>query len=137
VPPLGKGTTDGIVGLAYGYESRKHYRWASIRYRVNGTNPAGVARGDKLRVDFVAGIRPNPSGYLEPDTVWLLEQKARFNGVELADTGGSEWFVSPGIFWTLRNFAVKAGVQIPIYANLNGNQSESDYRARLTLEWHL
>ncbi len=142
-PPLGKGTTDGILGLAYGYESRKQYRWASIRYRVNGTNPAGVERGDKLLVDFVAGIRPNPRGYLEPDTVWLLElngeygQKARFNGMDLADTGGSEWFLSPGLFWTLRNFAVKAGVQIPVYSDLTGNQAKSDYRARLTLEWHL
>jgi len=142
-PPIGKGTTDSIVGLTYGYEGRKWYRWASARYRFNGTNNAGIERGDKILIDFVGGIRPNLTGYLETDIVYLLElngefgKRARLNGFELTNTGGTEWFISPGIFWTQRNFAIKAGVQIPIYANLNGNQDESDYRAKLSFEWHL
>ncbi|GMR08616.1 MAG: hypothetical protein BMS9Abin26_1622 [Gammaproteobacteria bacterium] len=142
-PPLSKGATDSIVGLAYGYEGRKWYRWASVRYRFNGTNNAGVDRGDKILLDFVGGIRPTPTGYLEPDTVWLLElngeygKRAERNGRRLNNTGGTEWFLSPGIFWTKRNFAIKAGVQIPIYQNLNGNQDDSDYRARMSFEWHM
>ncbi|NOY66685.1 MAG: transporter [Gammaproteobacteria bacterium] len=142
-PALDKGTTDTILGLTYGYEGRKWYRWSSIRYRFNGKNNAGVNRGDKILLDFVGGIRPTPTGYLEPDTVWLLElngeygQKAGLNGTSLANTGGTEWFISPGIFWTKRNFAIKAGVQIPITSNLNGNQPESDYRAKVTFEWHM
>ena len=142
-PPLGTGTTDWITGLAYGYESRKWYRWASLRYRYNNETSAGLKRGDKVLFDLVGGVRPKPTGYLEPDTVWLLElngeygRRAELNGVELSNTGGTEWFVSPGIFWTWRNFAVKAGVQIPVYSDLNGNQDRSDYRAKLVLEWHL
>ena len=142
-PALGKGTTDTILGLAYGYESRKWYRWASIRYRANGSGPGGLERGDRVLLDFVVGIRPVPTGYLEPDTVWLLElngeygQRARLNGAQLNDTGGTEWFISPGIFWTKRNFAIKAGLQIPVAHDLNGTQEESDYRAKLVLEWHL
>lgn len=142
-PPLGTGTTDTIVGLTYGYEGRKWYRWAAVRYRRNGKNDAGLRRGDKLLLDLVGGIRPRPTGYLEPDTVWLLElngehdRRAELNGAESANTGGTEWFLSPGIFWTRRNFALKAGVQIPIASDLNGEQEESDFRARLVLEWHL
>ncbi|HEC30229.1 MAG TPA: hypothetical protein ENI65_11645 [Gammaproteobacteria bacterium] len=142
-PFLGKGTTDTILGLTYGYEGRRWYRWAGARYRFNGKNNAGVDRGDKILLDFVGGIRPTPTGYLEPDTVWLLElngeygKKASFNGSNLANTGGTEWFISPGIFWTKRNFAIKAGVQIPVSSNLNGSQNESDYRAKLIFEWHL
>ena len=142
-PAIDKGTTDSILGLAYGYESRKWYRWASARYRFNGTNDAGVDRGDKVLLDFVVGIRPTPTGYLEPDTVWLLElngefgQQADLGGALLPDTGGTEWFLSPGIFWTKRNFAIKAGVQIPVYHNLRGNQAEADYRAKLVFEWHM
>ena len=141
-PPIGKGTTDTIVGITYGSEGRKWYKWASARYRFNGTNNAGIERGDKILIDFVGGIRPNLTGYLETDIVWLLElngefgKRARLNGSTLANTGGTEWFISPGIFWTQRNFAIKAGVQIPIYANLNGNQDESDYRAKMSFEWH-
>ncbi|VAW74178.1 secreted protein [hydrothermal vent metagenome] len=142
-PPVGSGSTDAILGLSYGYESRKWYRWASVRYRRNGENDDRLRRGDKLLVDLVGGIRPKPTGYLRPDTVWLLElnaeygQRAEFRGSSLPNTGGKELFVSPGIFWTLRNFAVKAGVQIPVASNLHGNQNNSDYRARLILEWHL
>lgn len=142
-PGLGTGSTDFLTGFAYGYEGRKWYRWASVRYRRNGQNDAGLRRGDRFFFDLVGGIRPRPAEYLKPDTVWLLElngeygKRAELNGTELADTGGTEWFLSPGIFWTRRNFALKAGVQIPIASDLNGQQEESDYRARLILEWHL
>jgi hypothetical protein len=140
---FGKEATDSIIGLTYGYEGRSRYRWASARYRFNGKNDAGVERGDRFLLDFVAGWRPKLNGYREPDTVWLLElngefgQRAELDGVNLANTGGSEWFVSPGLFWTSRNFAIKAGVQIPLVENLNGNQAGSDYRARVSFEWHL
>jgi len=134
-PTLSSGATDSIFGLAYGYESRKWYRWASIRYRQNGENSVGLRRGDKVLLDFAGGIRFKMTKYTKPDTVWLLElngelgQRNELNGVELANTGGDQWFISPGIFWTKRNFAIKAGVQIPIASNLNGNQDDADYRA--------
>lgn len=140
---ISTGTTDGLVGLAYGYEGRKWYKWASVRYRINGENEPRLRRGNRLFVDLVGGIRPRSTGYREPDTVWLLELNSEFteraeqNGVKLAHSGGTEIFLSPGIFWTYRNFAVKAGVQIPIFDDLNGEQDSSDYRARLVLEWHL
>ncbi len=143
VPSLDKGTTDAVLGLSYGYEGRKWYRWVSARYRANGKNKAGFQRGDKILLDLVGGIRPRQTKYLEADTVWLLElngeyaRQARQGGVRLSNSGGTEWFVSPGIFWTKRNFAIKAGVQIPVFHDLNGTQAESDYRAHATFEWHL
>ena len=82
-------------------------------------------------------------GLANSDTVWLLElngeyaDRAELDGTSAVNTGGTEWFVSPGIFWTKRNFAIKAGVQIPIVSNPNGAQDESDVRASITFEWHL
>jgi hypothetical protein len=142
-PPLGTGTTDTLLGLTYGYEGRKWYRWASLRYRFNDENDAGIDRGDKILFDLVGGVRPTLTSYLEPDTVWLLElngeygQESKQNGTTLLNTGGTELFLAPGIFWTRHNLAVKAGVQIPIYSDLNGTQDESDYRAKVVIEWHL
>ncbi len=139
----GSGTTDSILGLAYGYESRKWYRWASLRYRRNGENSTGLRRGDRLLLDLVGGVRLKQTAYTKPDTVWLLELNGEFSrrdrryGSSLANTGGAEWFLSPGIFWTRRNFAIKAGIQIPIAHDLNGVQQKSDYRATLVFEWHL
>ncbi|PHR71075.1 MAG: hypothetical protein COA66_10155 [Arcobacter sp.] len=141
-PSLGTGTTDGIVGLTYGYESLTWYRWASIRYRQNGRNDAGLQRGEKILFDISGGYRPVLNNYTEADTVWILELNAEFgesanlNGSEVANTGGDQLFLSPGIFWTKRNFAIKAGVQIPIISNLNGTQDDTDYRAKFVLEWH-
>ncbi len=144
---VGSGTTDTLLGFTYGYESLKWYRWASVRYRFNQDrsieNKGNLQRGDRLFVDFAGGYRPKVNDYREADTVWLLEFNGEysgrnaFNGVNRNNTGGSQWFVSPGIMWTLRNFAVKAGVQIPVLSNLNGEQDDSDYRARLEFEWHL
>jgi len=142
-PPLGNGATDVIAGLTYGYESIKWYRWASVRYGLRGKNNAGYQLGGMWKVDFVGGWRPKPPVYKEPDTVWLLElngeitDNAELNGMSLANSGGTEWFISPGIFWTKRNFAIKSGIQIPIASNLNGVQAKSDYRFKATFEWHI
>ena len=142
-PPLGNGATDVIAGLTYGYESIQWYRWASARYMLPGENNAGFQKGNMWRVDFVGGWRPVPPVYKKPDTVWLLElngeitDRATLNGVDIANSGGMEWFVSPGIFWTLRNFAIKSGLQIPVTSRLNGEQATSDYRFKATFEWHL
>jgi len=141
-PSLGSGANTTIMGVSYGYESSKWYRWASVRYLHNGQNNLGLRRGNKVLLDFAGGIRLKMNPYTKPDTVWLLElngeftQRNEINSAKLANTGGSQWFISPGIFWTRRNFAIKAGVQIPISSSLNGNQDDTDYRAKLTLEWH-
>lgn len=142
-PSLGTGTTDSVIGLSYGYEGRTWYRWASVRHRQNGTTNAGLKRGSKTLVDFVVGIRPTLTKYTEPDMVYLLElngelgDRAKLNGNTLANTGGDEWFISPGFMWTMKNFAVRGGVQLPISSDLNGTQDKSDYRMKLSFEWHL
>jgi len=142
-PPLGNGATDFITGLTYGYEGLEWYRWASARYVHPGENEAGFQLGDTWLIDFVVGWRPTLPEYTKPDTVWLLElngefaDKAEMSGASLANSGGDEWFLSPGIFWTYRNFAIKSGIQFPISSNLNGSQAESDYRFKTSFEWHL
>jgi len=141
-PALGTGTTDVIAGLTYGHESLTWYRWASVRYRRNGHN-GGKKLGDKVLVDLVAGWRPTMPEYLKPDMVWLLELNGEYgrhgslDGISLVNDGGTELFLSPGFMWTVRNFAVRAGVQLPVFSNLKGVQTKTDYRARLQLEWHL
>ncbi|NIR30867.1 MAG: transporter, partial [Gammaproteobacteria bacterium] len=60
------GATDTVLGLTYGYEGRRWYRWAAVRYRRNGEADTGLERGDKLLVDLVGGIRPYLGGYREP-----------------------------------------------------------------------
>tara|TARA_R110001599_G_C12272072_1_gene661598 strand:+ start:924 stop:1736 length:813 start_codon:yes stop_codon:yes gene_type:complete len=135
---------DYLLGLTYGYEGRKWYRWASARRRFNADTTTGAERPDVWLLDLAGGIRFVPTEYNEPDWVWMLE----LNG-EIADhvtarspsktrrRGGNEWFLSPGLMWTYRNFAIKAGMQISVLDDLEQPQEVDDYRAKIEFEWHL
>ena len=137
------GATDALLGLSYGHEGLIWYRWLSARYRVNGKDDAGFERGDRWFADAVIGVRPRQLRYREPDAVWMLElnlegtARSERAGASVPDSGGTEAFLSPGLMWTWRNVAVKPGVQLPIYSDLNGRQAATDFRAQIELEFHL
>ncbi|MFQ5773753.1 MAG: transporter [Kiloniellaceae bacterium] len=141
-PRLGSGSTDVITGLATGYESRRWYWFASGVYRANTEGAGGLEKGDRQFLNVVGGIRPILTEYDEPDTVLMLEvnweRSARdeLDGSDLANTGGWELFVSPVVWWTYRQLAIRGGVQIPIADGLNGTQPTSDYRARIEFVYH-
>ncbi len=142
VPPLGSGSTDVLVGVAAGYEGRRWYGFADARYKLNGEGARGLKKGDALFLDLVGGVRPVLTEYDEPDTVLMLElnwesrERDRLGGLALANTGGWQMFLSPVIWWTYRQFALKGGVQIPIAADLNGAQPSTDYRALVEAVYH-
>ncbi len=141
-PRLGSGSTDVIGALATGYESRRWYWFASGLYRANTEGAGGLEKGDKQSLNVVGGVRPILTEYDEPDTVLMLELnwehagRDDLNGAGLADTGGWELFLSPVVWWTYGQLAIRGGVQSPIAEGLNGNQATSDYRARLEFVYH-
>ncbi len=138
-PRIGTGSTDLLGGLAWGYESRRWYAFASGAYRANTKGSGGIEKGDKQFLNAVAGVRPWLTGYYEPDTVFMIElnwersDRDKRGGVAVPDSGGWELFASPVLWVTYRNFAFRGGVQIPIAENLNGAQPTSDYRAALEI----
>jgi hypothetical protein len=141
-PRIGSGSTDVIAGLATGYESRRWYWFASGVYRANTEGAGGLEKGDKQFLSVVGGVRPVLSQYDEPDTVLMVELnweragRDELDGAGLADTGGWELFVSPVLWWTYGQIAIRGGVQIAIARALNGNQASSDYRARVEFVYH-
>ncbi len=141
-PRLGSGSTDVIAGLATGYESRRWYWFASGVYRANTEGAGGLEKGDKQFLSVVGGVRPVLSQYDEPDTVLMVELnweragRDELDGAGLANTGGWELFVSPVLWWTYGQIAIRGGVQIAIAEALNGNQATSDYRARVEFVYH-
>ncbi len=141
-PRLGSGSTDVTAGLVTGYESRRWYWFASGVYKANGEGAGNLTKGDQQSLNLVGGVRPVLTNYKEPDTVLMLElnwensRRDDLAGVSLANTGGWELFVSPVIWWTYRQIAVRGGVQIAIANDLNGNQPTTDYRGRTELVYH-
>lgn len=133
---------DFLGGLAVGHEGRRWYGFADFRYRLNTERDTGLDPGDKVFLDVVGGIRPVLTEYDEPDTVLMLELNWEYsgrddlNGLDLADTGGWELFISPVLWLTYRQYAARAGVQIPIAETLNGSQPTSDYRSLVELVYH-
>ena len=67
---------------------------------------------------------------------WERAGRDDLNGADLANTGGWELFLSPVLWWTYRQLAIRGGVQFPIAEGLNGSQATSDYRARLEFVYH-
>ncbi len=141
-PRLGSGSTDVIAGLATGYESRRWYWFASGVYRANTEGAGGLEKGDKQFLNLVGGIRPVLTEYKEPDTVLMLELnwenagRDDRDGTALTNTGGWELFLSPVVWWTYRQVAVRGGVQIPVASGLNGTQPTTDYRVRVEFIYH-
>lgn len=142
MPALGNGAVDVTAGLAAGYESRRWYAFASAAYQIAGSGGGGLDPGDNQFVNLVGGVRPVLTAYEKPDTVVMVElnwQRADrdvLNGVGLANTGGWELFVSPVLWWTYRQVAVKGGFQLPLAEQLNGAQAASDYRGKLEISYH-
>ncbi len=141
-PRLGSGSTDLAGGVAAGYESRRWYWFTSAAYSLNNKGGGGLEKGDRQFLNAVGGVRPILSEYGEPDTVFMLElnwersDRDKLNGLSLANTGGSELFISPVFWWTYRQIAVKGGVQLPVMQDLNGTQPDNDYRGKLELVYH-
>ena len=71
-PRLGSGSTDFVVGLLYGHESRRWYYNLAARYRLNTEGGGGLEKGDRQFLDIVGGVRPVLTGYLQPDAVIFL-----------------------------------------------------------------
>lgn len=137
-PRLGSGSTDFVGGLLHGLESRRWYYTTAFRYRLNTEGGGDLKKGDKVFLDLVGGIRPAPTEYREADTVVFLElnwehaARDSLAGADVTGSGGWTLFLSPGVFWTYRVYAITGGVQVPIAENLNGAQPSSDYRFKLT-----
>lgn len=141
-PRLGSGSTDLTAGITGAYQGRRWLAFADAIYRLNTEGEGDFEAGDRQRLDFTLGWRPWLTGYREPDTVLLLEanfehaDRDRLGGRTLDDTGGWQLSVSPGVFWTWRQFGVRAGVQVPVAEHRHGTAPEADYRARLLFVYH-
>ena len=140
--PLGGGQAEVTMGLVTGYESRRWHWFASGVYQVSAGGAADLEKGDRQSLNLVGGIRPVLSAYSKPDTVLMLELnwgrsgRDSLGGAPLVNTGGWEMFLSPVVWWTYRQLAIRGGIQIPLANGLNGVQLSPRTRGRLEFVYH-
>ena len=135
---LSSHSTDFILGGVYTLQTGRHELDADLLYKVN-TEGRGVELGDELRYDVAYELRVTPWEWPErgtPSQIYLvLEANGHSAGKtvtpdgEVADSGGTVLFLSPGIQLVTRRIIYEASVQIPVVQNLRGDQVEIDFVA--------
>lgn len=114
--------------------------WASdlnISYKWNGfadEDDAGTNPGDELSVDLALAHQFSIDGRADTSITPVLEfsykhlSADRRNGRDLANTGESLFFVSPGVKYTKSSLILEALVQIPTWQDQKGVQLEQGTR---------
>ena len=142
----GTGSVDGILGAALTrlWDGGRWLINADIFYKFN-SKANDYRFGNVLRFDIGGHFRVYPDRYERYDQMTVnavLELNGQyaeediFDGDHVKTTGGLKLFISPGIQAIVsENLLVEAGVQIPLYRNLNGPQLAEDFRATFGLRW--
>jgi len=128
-------STDFLLGGVYTLQSGRHEFDGDLVWKINGEG-RGVDAGDEYRADVAYQLRLAPWEWPErgtPAQVYgvmeanLTSVERTFDGeAELADSGGTIVFLSPGLQLVTRKVIYEASVQVPVVRNLYGGQVEPD-----------
>lgn len=125
-----------------GYASRTTYWWlgGGSQWRHAGE---GTRRGTLNYATAVFGWRPPVfrGDYPKPDWRLFLEMMAeqaerdRVNGLSIPHSGGKRLLAGPSVLGLMGSWGVSAGVLLPIAEQLNGQQPNTEYRAKLVFTY--
>ena len=132
---LGSGSWDSIIGTVFSWQTLSWQFDASATYKIN-TEAHDFEFGNEARLDFSFQYRLLPRklgdgspsflyGVIESTLEWR-DHNESFGNVD-PDSGGTTWYISPGIQYVTKRAVFEAAVQIPVLQNLNGNALKSDF----------
>ena len=131
----GSGTWDPLAGLTLVWQTVDWEFDADAGYRVN-TTADHFRFGNEVFADgsvqyrlwpFQIGAGNSGFIYATLDSNFLGQGKNRVNGRADPNSGGSLWFVDPGIQYVTERYALKAAAQLPTLEALNGGAPQPDY----------
>ena len=140
---LGSGSFDYSAGMVL---TNLWQRWGingDVLYTWN-TEANNFEFGDTLRYDLAFAYRlfpriykvyPSPQLNLFLEFNGLYGDKHRANGKRLADSGGNEVLIAPGIQYLGKTFILEASVQLPFLEDLNGSLPSTDYTVLFGFRW--
>ncbi len=132
---LGSGSWDPIIGTIFSWQRLAWQFDASAAYKLN-TEAGGFEFRDEARFDlsFQYRLRPRELDSGTPNYLYgVIESTLRRQGRNhsfgqtIIDSGGTTWFVAPGIQYVTKRIILEAAVQIPVIQDLNGNTLENDF----------
>lgn len=139
-PPLqlGSGSWDPIVGTSFTWQTFDWEFDSAVQYRFN-TEANNFEFGDQARLDLSfqyrlwprtvgAGVPAFVYGVLESNLIDADENEAR--GISNPNSGGTTWFLAPGIQFVTTRTILETSIQIPTVQDLNGLALKNDYIVR-------
>jgi len=143
----GSGSVDPLLGVAV----TRHWAASSLSASVLGTltneGTQDTELGDVLSYNLGYAYRlggAEPAGHRREGTAWDLvlelngirRQSQKIDGERDVNSGGTRWFVSPGVRATFdERWSAYASVGIPVYENLSGEEQKTDLTAVMGVSW--
>lgn len=136
-PPLqlGSGSWDPILGTALSWQRLDWELDSSVGYDLR-TEAGGVERGDALRLDasFQYRVWPRALGpgvpaflYAVGEAELLWQDRDEVEGARLRDSGGTTFFLTPGVQLVTRRVVAEVAAQLPAVQDLGGDALETDF----------
>lgn len=132
---LGSGSWDPTIGTVFSWQTFPWQLDTSLTYQLN-TEANDFEFGDEARLDFSFQYRLWPRelgkgvpgflyGVIESNLIW--QDKNQLSGADDPDSGGTTWFLAPGIQYVTRRTVWEAAVQVPVIQDLNGSGLGNDF----------
>lgn len=135
---LGSGSWDPFGGVIATYQTLDYQVDAQVSYKAN-TEANDFEFGDEFRFDTSLQYRlwPRDLGAGVPgflygvvETNLLHAAKNEIGGANDPNSGGTKFFLSPGLQYVTKRWILEAVVQLPVAQDLGGTALEDDYAVR-------
>jgi hypothetical protein len=135
---LGSGSWDGFGGIVLTYQTLDYQIDAQASYTLN-TEANNFEFGDEARFDTSLQYRVWPQelaagtpgflyAVLEGNLLYM--DKNEMNGVKDPNSGGTSFFLSPGLQYVTKRWIIEGIVQLPVSQDLNGTALGDDFIVR-------
>ncbi len=134
----GSGSWDAFGGLVVTYQTLDFQLDGQLSYRANN-EANNFEAGDIARLDGSLQYRlwPRTLGEGVPGFLYgiieanlIYQDRDHVSGVDNPNSGGTTFFVTPGLQYVTKRWIVEGAVQLPVVQDLNGTALENDYIVR-------
>ncbi len=138
---LGSGSWDPFAGLVFSWQTFAWQIDASASYKFS-TEANDFQFGDEARLDIATKVRLLPrrlSGglpnflYANLETNLIWQDQNEIGGAVDRNSGGTTWYLAPGLQYATRRIILEAAVQLPVVQDLNGTALENNVITTLSV----
>ncbi len=135
---LGSGSWDPFGGVIVTYQTLQYQIDAQASYKFNN-EANSFTFGDEARLDASLQYRLWPRdlgsgvpgflyGVLEGNLLYVSKNENA--GIDDPNSGGTSFFLSPGLQYVTKRWIAEAIIQVPLVQDLNGNSLEDKFVVR-------